>query len=217
MEQWNRVLDLYCERTGPGFWAEPLNAFSNAAFLIAAWAAWRSAKRREPISWELEILIGLAVTIGLGSFVFHTLATVWAMYLDIVPILVFQLGFVWVYAQQQIGLNRFKTSVMLLILLTTSIAGIAMRDVLNGSLMYVPAWLLLAGLGFSHLRQSKNQPRILILASGVFLLSLVFRTIDHAACDLIPCGTHFLWHLCNGLLIYLVLQSLIQNPVKTNP
>jgi len=31
-----RSVDLYCERTDPGFWSEPLNAASNAAFLLAA-------------------------------------------------------------------------------------------------------------------------------------------------------------------------------------
>jgi hypothetical protein len=33
-------MDAYCERTGPGPLAEPLNAITNASFLIAAWAAW---------------------------------------------------------------------------------------------------------------------------------------------------------------------------------
>ena len=29
-------MDAYCERTGPGLLAEPLNAITNASFLIAA-------------------------------------------------------------------------------------------------------------------------------------------------------------------------------------
>lgn len=33
---WTAPLDDYCERLGIGLWAEPLNASSNAAFLIAA-------------------------------------------------------------------------------------------------------------------------------------------------------------------------------------
>lgn len=28
---------IYCERTGSEFWAEPLNALTNGAFLLAAW------------------------------------------------------------------------------------------------------------------------------------------------------------------------------------
>ena len=29
-------IDIYCERLGPGFWAEPLNATSNLAFIVSA-------------------------------------------------------------------------------------------------------------------------------------------------------------------------------------
>jgi len=33
---WSAPIDLYCERTDASFWAEPANALTNAAFLIAA-------------------------------------------------------------------------------------------------------------------------------------------------------------------------------------
>jgi hypothetical protein len=36
---WSIPIDLYCERVSPSFWAEPVNAVSNLAFLIAAIAA----------------------------------------------------------------------------------------------------------------------------------------------------------------------------------
>ena len=35
MENLLRHVDLYCERTGPEYWAEPLNALSNLAFIAA--------------------------------------------------------------------------------------------------------------------------------------------------------------------------------------
>jgi len=34
------AVDHYCERTSSAFDAEPLNALTNAAFLVAAWGAW---------------------------------------------------------------------------------------------------------------------------------------------------------------------------------
>jgi hypothetical protein len=43
---WNAFVDNYCERTGAGFWAEPLNAISNASFLVAAALAFRLWRRR---------------------------------------------------------------------------------------------------------------------------------------------------------------------------
>ena len=41
-------MDAYCERVGPGLLAEPLNAVSNASFLLAALAAWVLAARWHP-------------------------------------------------------------------------------------------------------------------------------------------------------------------------
>jgi hypothetical protein len=43
---WSEPVDLYCERVSAGFWAEPVNALANAAFLLAAGIAfvrWRRA------------------------------------------------------------------------------------------------------------------------------------------------------------------------------
>jgi len=39
------MIDLYCERLGPGLWAEPLNALTNLAFLLTALASWQLARR----------------------------------------------------------------------------------------------------------------------------------------------------------------------------
>ena len=41
---WTAQIDGYCERLGPGFWAEPLNALTNLAFLIAALVMWRRTR-----------------------------------------------------------------------------------------------------------------------------------------------------------------------------
>ena len=207
----NAPLDLYCERCGPGFWAEPLNAVSNVAFLLAAAAAWWSAKRRGARSRGICTLIGLAATVGVGSFLFHTFATLLTMYLDVIPILVFQLFFLWVYARRQMGWNLSATLALLLGLLAVSVAGLEWRGVLNGSLAYAPAWLLLAALGGYHVSHAQRKPWQLLIAAILLFLALVFRTIDLAVCETIPFGTHFLWHLINGFVFFLVIQSVILN------
>ncbi len=38
---WSRAVNSYCERTDPGFWSEPVNALTNAAFLVAAFVCRR--------------------------------------------------------------------------------------------------------------------------------------------------------------------------------
>ena len=34
-------IDAYCERLSAAYWAEPVNAVTNLAFLLAAWVMWR--------------------------------------------------------------------------------------------------------------------------------------------------------------------------------
>ncbi len=43
---WSAYVDNCCERLLPGFWGEPLNAVSNAAFVLAAWAMARCVAGR---------------------------------------------------------------------------------------------------------------------------------------------------------------------------
>ena len=98
---WSRPIDLYFERVDPSFWAEPVNALSNAAFLIAAllaFLAWCRAGRREP---AVLLLIGLTTVIGVGSFIFHTVATMGAELFDTVPIAIF------IYVYLFLALRRF--------------------------------------------------------------------------------------------------------------
>src|SRR3979490_2605804 len=102
---WSAPIDLYCERTDASFWAEPANALTNAAFLIAAAAAfwlWRrqsgSDRSRD---WPALALIVVVVAVGIGSFVFHTLATRGAVLADVIPIAVF------IYGYLLLALRRF--------------------------------------------------------------------------------------------------------------
>lgn len=80
-ENWGSVIDGYCERTGPEFWSEPVNALTNAAFLVAAFVMWRRTGGRLPLA---NLMILLLALIGVGSFLFHTFATTWAALADVV-------------------------------------------------------------------------------------------------------------------------------------
>jgi hypothetical protein len=83
------MMDVYCERVGPGLLAEPLNAVSNVSFLLAAWAAWVLAKRTGALSAGVRVLIALAASVGIGSILWHTYPVMLTLMLDIVPILIF--------------------------------------------------------------------------------------------------------------------------------
>ena len=50
----------------------------------------------------------------------------------------------------------------------------------------------------------------LSLASSIFFVSLSFRTADQVLCSLVPIGTHFIWHILNGLVLALYLEAAIR-------
>ncbi|MFT3857102.1 MAG: ceramidase domain-containing protein [Aquabacterium sp.] len=212
--------DLYCERLGPGFWAEPLNAWSNGSFLVAAWLAWRLARRQQHTrATDIRILIGLTAAIGIGSFLFHTLAVRWAMLADVIPIGVYQAAFLMFYTRRVAGLTPAVVALCLATFGGLSLVFDALpAHWLNGSLTYAPSGLFMAVMGVYHRRAGKQAPWAMLLACGIFSLSFFFRAIDMAVCERLPVGTHALWHLLNGVLLYVTTRAYVLNaPSKGDP
>ncbi len=205
------MVDLYCERLGPGLWAEPVNAITNLAFLIAAALVWRLAKQRQTISTDVKLLTGLLAAIGIGSSFFHTFATTWARVLDVVPILMFQLVYVWIYCRRLVGMRLKIIAGLLVIYLVLALFGRQFPHVLNGSLTYAPAVVVLLVLGLYHYGTMKAERFMILGASSVFLISIISRTIDSAICPYFPIGTHFLWHIFNSAALYLLMKALLFN------
>ena len=90
----NDKIFAYCERgLDPGLWAEPVNALTNGAFVIAGLAALYLIRQRPPGERSIVqiVLAVLVVLIGIGSFLFHTQATAWAAIADVAPIGIFML------------------------------------------------------------------------------------------------------------------------------
>ena len=210
---WRAAVDIYCERTGPEFWSEPLNAVTNLAFVVAAILPYRAMRREGGRDALLTLLCGIALCIGIGSFLFHTFAERWAGLADVIPILLFIVVFL-----HAAMLRLFRLSWPLAILATVLAFGASLpaRDLamaatgstLNGSVSYMPAFALLAGsaLALALLRRPSARP--VAVAAAVFAVSLTARTLDADLCPAIPAGTHFLWHLLNGTMIGILLFAL---------
>ena len=211
----NEFIDIYCERLGPGLWAEPLNAVSNAAFFIAAFFAYRLARRENALTWRSLALITLIFAMGVGSTLFHTFATHWAMLADVLPILIFQIVFIAVYAQRVMNVHCGKSAALLgLFFVAMYVSMQAPREWLNGSLEYAPALVFVMGLGLLHMFYATREKFGLLAAGGVFIVSLGFRSVDMAVCEALPIGTHYAWHCLNAIVLYLSTRAYILNAEK---
>jgi hypothetical protein len=210
---WFRAVNGYCERTDASYWSEPLNAVSNAAFLAAAWIAWRMARRAG--DRPAQALAAILAVIGIGSYLFHTHAQVWALLADVIPIQVFILAYLclatirFFAAPWWIGVLAAAAFVP-----ASALAASAIRAAfgpLNGSVGYIPVPVLVLLYAAALRRRAPETARGLAIGAGILVLSLFFRTIDNSACGRFPIGTHFLWHLLNGLMLGWMIAVLIRH------
>lgn len=201
-------LDLYCERTGPGLWAEPINAVTNAAMFAAAALLWRDLRQAGALAGWKSALLLLVLAIATGSTLFHTFATPWARVLDELPILLFQLLFLWCYTRRVMTLGRMAAATGLLAYLAAALYARQFPQLLNGSLVYAPALAAMGALGFYHARSSQPLPLHLAHAALILAVAVVLRTFDASVCEHFALGTHFLWHLLVAVVAYLALRAL---------
>jgi hypothetical protein len=226
---------LYCERgTSEALLAEPVNAASNGAFLLAALAGLTLLllRPREERSADHYLLIGLVLLIGLGSLAFHLYATSVTELADVLPIGIFMLVYL------GFALNRFLGvpvgwSALLVIGFTALMAadmqvkcwdgGIGVpgpeaqgvKPCLNGSLFYLPALGALIVVGLLLEEKRHRAAPYLLWAAAILAVSVTLRTLDMALCDRIviegrKIGTHFAWHVLNGLALFLLLRASLE-------
>lgn len=205
------MLDLYCERTAPGLWAEPVNAFTNIGFLLAAYFCWRIVLRERVQNPGITAITVMIVAIGMGSFLFHTLPGAVTRWFDIVPIFVFQLLYLELYGRRVINLSMPVNGLLLLAFLAVAVVANQFSEMINGSLIYVPALMVILILSAYHILSRKHEPGLLLVAASVFLLALVLRSVDIHICSHFELGTHFLWHILIALVIYLAMRALLEN------
>lgn len=226
--EWNAYIDVYCERLADGFWGEPLNALSNLSFILAAlilffdWPrAWRPALENHPARATSEadarLLATLIAVIGIASFSFHTLARLWAAVLDTGFIGLYLLTYIPLFLRRIIGLPWR--------LAWLGVPGFVGLALLLGKLMpyvlpifaepsvslYISAFAALLILTTWSASRKHPSWHLLLAATVVFVASLTFRTLDLPLCADWPHGTHFLWHLLNGGVLYLSALGLIRS------
>lgn len=211
---WTTAINAYCERTDASFWSEPVNAITNAAFLIAAAMAFIVWRRQPRTDWPALALIMVLTAIGIGSFLFHTFANRWSMLADVIPITVFIYVYFFFAMRRFFGLNLLFALALTIgfFALSAAIGAMLPPRFLNGSGGYLPALGAILVVGLILIPRDRETARTLITAGIVFAVSLTARSIDAAACEAFPLGTHFLWHVLNAVVLYILLVGLMRRP-----
>lgn len=195
---WTRAVDGYCERMGPEFWAEPVNAVTNLAFVLAAAFMWRR-------TFGLgRALCGILALIGVGSFLFHTFAQAWAGMADVLPILLYVLVYIYAANRDFWGLGRWAALGLTALFFPYAAATVPLFSMipgLGGTAAYAPVPTLIALYAVLLRHRAPQTARGLMIGVLILLLSMAARTLDDALCTVLPFGTHFLWHLLNAVML----------------
>jgi hypothetical protein len=199
---WTQQIDGYCERTDPSYWSEPLNAVTNAAFLVAALVMYlRLRGQGLPLGMAL---VAILAAIGVGSFLFHTHAEVWAAITDVVPIALFILLYIfvanlhywrWPLWGAILGALAFIPYAALTVPVFQSLPFFTI------SAGYWPVPLLIAVYAVLLRIRAPETAKGLAIGAGILTLSLVMRSLDEPLCAVIPMGTHLWWHVLNGIML----------------
>jgi hypothetical protein len=213
-----RFLFAYCERLGQAyFWAEPLNAITNGAFLVAASVGLVLWLRQRPRDWTLFALVLVVGAIGIGSFLFHTTPNRITVMLDVLPIQLFILAYFGLAVRRYLALPLWMAFVAPVLFFAASAGFVSLvgSRALGGGVGYVPALAaLFVFAGLTALRSeapARATARLLAWAGLVFAISLTFRTLDQPACARLPFGLHFLWHVLNAGVLWLLLLALARH------
>jgi len=207
---WDSV-DIYCERVAPGLWGEPLNLVSNASFLIAAFVAIRWLRASAPVHKSLWLLTALGGSIGIGSSLFHSFATAWALLADVLPIALYLIAYIGIGTRQLLGLSWKRVAVVYgaFAALSGLFILVVPPTAVGGSQGYFGAALTVFGFAFALRRRHPGASHLLGVSALLFGAALVFRSVDETLCESLPHGTHWAWHLLNGAVVACSLRAAI--------
>ena len=207
---WTEPLNNYCERLDASFWSEPVNAITNASFILAALVAFLMWRKRAPGDWLALALILITLATGIGSFLFHTFANRWSLLADVIPIALFIHVYLFAALNRFLGLRWYwAAGITGLFFVASPFAGRLFAPLVGSSAGYLPALAAIFIVAALAWRSNARLAKGLAAAGVVFAASLTFRTLDMPVCGSLALGTHFMWHILNGLVLFLLLRLLL--------
>ncbi len=189
---------IYCETLGfvPGvFPAETWNTYSNLVIIFFGFVALYQVIKWAPRAIDLYILCALLIVNGAGSFLWHGTRTGWALTLDVTPGLIFLFAMVFFWARRlwgpwQAGLVLGGFYVLAQYSRQINLFSYGRWAAMMPAIIAIGAFLIVRTV-------SVSKPAALLGVGSIAsaMVALTFRTWDMTACEYIPFGTHFLWHM----------------------
>lgn len=192
---------LYCERLGPGLWAEPLNLAAGFGFFLSAVLIWRMAQGVAALRWmAATVLLMFLATIHM-----HMLPTRLSVGLTIGTILLFVVQFFYLMNRDLVGLSVRMSVVLTLLILPFAATSLPLMGLLPGgfgTIAFLPLGILLLGYPALLRAEHPRTARGVLVGSLILGAGLAVRSVDLPMCDVWPHGTQFAWKLFAALLTW---------------
>lgn len=200
---------LYAETRFGHTIVEPWNAFSSLTFLLPVFYWAFRLRGRYGKNVFLLLCMPLLALGGIGSTVYHAFrSSPYFLMLDVLPIMVLTL-MIGLYFWWRLLPHWSYVALIAVASLTLRYvayqtfqgqAAINLSYFVSGATIFLPALLLLWRTRFQGWTT-------IVLATLFFIVSLVFRKYD-AHYDLMPMGTHWLWHVCCAIGAFFLAEYL---------
>ncbi|MGE0754130.1 MAG: hypothetical protein AB7L92_03120, partial [Alphaproteobacteria bacterium] len=180
--------------------------------IAAAWFLWQEYKKRGMHDTAVFSLTVMIAVIGMGSALFHLFANYITMLADVAPIVFFVIYYLWVAQRTLLNMSSMQAALGLCAFFFFSWLMGKAPDAysFNGSIAYFPCIMALMVVAALLKKRSHPATRLLVRASALLIVSLTFRSIDMQLCDTLPIGTHFLWHILNGTVLYTLTRAILE-------
>jgi hypothetical protein len=203
---------IYCELPFNNVIFEPLNTITNLFFIFAGIILWNELKSQNKLDNKGMYFSILIITIGVGSLAWHLYRHSSTLLFDSIPIGIFVLTYLFFYLRKIVKkistlillyFGFFVYSFLISFLITKYISGLE-----GAGTFYFVAISYFFVLQIYNWANKIPIIRSSVIATMVFMLSLLLRQIDLLICSKITIGTHFLWHTLNALTLYLLVKIL---------
>ncbi len=203
---------IYCEASNSlSSISEPINVFSNLLFIIVAYFGYKVINSHKNISKIFYILPVLLVAIGIGSFSYHLSKNTYTLLADAVPIYIFILFSLYITLSSLITKKLLILSILFVFICIQILTIFYIpKEILNGSIRHLITLTFISTIGFYIIRhEPKKLFKPFLILVSLYIIAIIFRSIDNQLCNIIPIGTHFAWHIFTALAGYQTIKFLL--------
>ena len=202
-------MSVYCERGVGLLFTQPANTISNIAIFISAYLAYQFVQTHHIKSLIIRMLPLIVALAGVGSVLWHGMPSLLTSFADLLPLSAFILVSFFFLLGKLLPNKRLVCGIFCLFILIETPFIFGILPSFNGFIQYFLVFIFGIFVFVGVAKKYHLFPQLIPIII-VFAMALFSRTIDLKICSMFSAGTHFVWHILIGFLLYLIIRFLVE-------